>query len=171
MKELLVNVTVIVFLTTMMDLLLPNSKMQPFIQMVMGLFIIVTILNPILKLIQPENWLDSLVLSENLAPYSDGMLAAQAETIAESQEKLLSQYAEKLQKQINALVGLADGVIDCHSEVQLASTERLGEVGYVKKVIVSVKSAENEAEIAQKLQKMLCSYYDWAEDVVEVQIE
>lgn len=171
MRELLVNVTVIVFLTTIMDLLLPNGKMQPFIRMVMGLFIIVTILNPLVRLVEQDSWLDSWILTENLAQDSDSIMVGGADTVEDNTAQLLSQYAEKLQKQVNALVGLADGVLECRTDIQLADRARLGEIGYVEKVRVYVKGEQNAVELPQRLQKMLCSYYDWADEVVEVQME
>ena len=43
---LVANVVFIIILTTVMDLLLPHSRMRPYLKLVMGLFIILSIMEP-----------------------------------------------------------------------------------------------------------------------------
>lgn len=101
MKELLINVTVIIFLTTVMDLLLPKSNMKAFIRMAMGLFIIVTILSPILDLLQKDAWLDSWILTDNLTYDSESVMAAGEDLKAQNETRVLEEYKLKLERQIN----------------------------------------------------------------------
>ncbi len=171
MKELLINVTVIIFLTTVMDLLLPKSNMKAFIRMALGLFIIVTILSPILDLQQKDAWLDSWILTDNLTYDSESVMAAGEHLKAQNETRVLEEYKLKLERQINGLVYLADDVTDCRTDVELSMEERLGEMGKIKKVRIYLRDASASGEVAAKVKKMICAYYDLNEHLVEVQTE
>ena len=48
LKELVRSLAVIIIFTSFMEMLLPNSKMKNYVRLVLGLFVIVIILNPVL---------------------------------------------------------------------------------------------------------------------------
>lgn len=52
----------LVLLATFADLLLPNAKLQKYTKIVIGLFIIVTLLNPLLQFLQMGNLTDTIRL-------------------------------------------------------------------------------------------------------------
>lgn len=59
----MLNILVIVFLTTVLDLLLPESAMRGYIKMAMGFFVVLTILQPVIQLAAPEAILQQWQLS------------------------------------------------------------------------------------------------------------
>ena len=169
MRELVINVLVIIFLTTILDLLLPNGKMQPFIRMVMGLFVLITLLQPILKLINDDSWLYSWVLTSNLQANEEAVMVQGESLYENSKDMVLSEYQEQMEKQISGLVYLLDGVNDCHTEITVASDERLGNVAQIEQVIVYVEGDFADTnQLSEKIKKMIASFYTLAEDKIEV---
>ena len=126
MQELVINVLVIIFLTTILDLLLPDGKMQPFIRLVMGLFVLITILQPILKIIDDDSWLDAWILTDNLSTKEESVMVQGESLYDKSSEMVLNEYREQMEKQISGLVYLLDGVDTCRTEITVSSDDRLG---------------------------------------------
>ena len=170
MKELLINVTVIIFLTTVLDMLLPEGKMQPFVRMVMGLFIIVTILSPILNLINKDAWLDSWILTEKISD-GESMMTMGEKWSEENEDAVLLAYQNKLERQISGLIYLLDDVAECQTEISLKEESRLGDAAQIEKVTVYIKQSVQNDDLAKRVQKMLCSCYDLAKEAVEVRLE
>lgn len=54
LRAVMLNVLVIVFLTTVLDLLLPDGTMRRYVKMTMGFFVVLTLLQPVMQLVQPE---------------------------------------------------------------------------------------------------------------------
>jgi len=109
-RELVRNIAIIVVLTGLLEMLLPISNMQRFVKVIMGLFIIVTMLNPILGLVKKE-----------LAFQVSGPVAAKNGELAgilekgqaisrESQKQAISQYEDKLSQQVLAVAQMVPGV-------------------------------------------------------------
>ena len=169
MRELLINVLVIIFLTTILDLLLPNGKMQPFIRMVMGLFVLITILQPILKLVNDDSWLDAWILTDNFSTNEESIMVQGESLYERSSEMVLSEYQEQMEKQISGLVYLVDGVNDCRTEITATSDERLGNLAQIEQVTVYIEGDfANIEQVEEKIKKMIASYYTLAEEKIEV---
>ncbi len=53
-RAIMLNVIVLVFFTTILDLLLPDGTFRSYIKMAMGLFTVLTLLQPMIQLAQPD---------------------------------------------------------------------------------------------------------------------
>ena len=53
-KNIAGNVVLIVFFASVLEMFLPKSSMTKYIQLIMGLFVIVSILNPIIGLLTDD---------------------------------------------------------------------------------------------------------------------
>lgn len=170
MRELVVNVLVIIFLTTVLDLLLPGGQMQPFIRMVMGLFVLVTLLQPLLQLVNDDSWLDSWILTENLTADGESVMAQGEDLYAQANEEVLRTYEGQLEKQIGSLVLLLDDVEQCRAEVLLSADERLGNVARIEAVTIYIDKDPHALgqAVEEKAQALICGYYDLAAETVKV---
>ena len=169
MRELVINVLVIIFLTTILDLLLPNGKMQPFIRMVMGLFVLITILQPILKLINDDSWLDAWILTSDLQINEEAVMVQGENLYESSKEMVLKDYQEQMSTQISALVYMLQGVSDCRTEITLINDERLGNIAQIEKIAVYVEGDfTDKNQLHEKVKKMIAGFYTVAEDKIEV---
>lgn len=111
-SQIVKNLAVIVLLTAFLDMLLPSSNMQKFIKIIMGLFVIVTILSPFATLINKEaNFEEVLAWSSPVTEGDLNKIMAKGTEIANVNHELaFTSYKGKLEKQMAVLVKLIDGV-------------------------------------------------------------
>ena len=62
-RTMMLNLLLIVFLTMLLDLLLPEGNMRGYIKMTMGFFVVLTLLQPIVQIARPEGMLQQWQLS------------------------------------------------------------------------------------------------------------
>ncbi|UCZ54602.1 stage III sporulation protein AF [Bacillus shivajii] len=57
------NIIILILFATVLELLLPNSKMQRYVKLVVGLMLLMVMLQPVLSIFQtdPEEWLSEVV--------------------------------------------------------------------------------------------------------------
>ncbi|MHB8169942.1 MAG: stage III sporulation protein AF [Thermincolia bacterium] len=109
-REMVRNIAIIVVLTSLLEMLLPVSNMQRFVRVVMGLFIIVTLLNPVLALVDKEV---AFQVSGPMATKNgelSGILDKGKAISQESQGQAMAQYEEKLGQQVMAVAQMVPGV-------------------------------------------------------------
>jgi len=154
------NVAIIILLTTFLDMLLPNTNMQRFIKVVMGLFVMLAILNPIIALFQTDYELSAWQFAS--APeHKVETVLAQGEKIAKIQEEqALVEYKTRIEKQIEALVKLVPSIADVKCTVIVAPIEKIGAIAKIEKAIVWL-TLEEKIESSLKIKPV---------DPVKVQI-
>ena len=106
MQGLVLEVVLIILLTTIFDLMLPEGKLQPLVRLLMGLFVLASLLNPLLQLLNSEEQvLDAWIMK---APANQSQWESIAVQGAELQQmhvqEVQAQYQEKLEEQIKALL-------------------------------------------------------------------
>lgn len=142
-SDIVKNVAIIILLTTFLDMLLPNSTMQRFVKVVIGLFVMVAILNPILNLFETDFELSSWQLA-SLPQYKVETVLAKGEEMAKIQEEqALVEYKSRLEKQMEALIKLVPNIAFVKCEVVLEPVEQIGSIGKIEKAIVWVTTGED----------------------------
>jgi stage III sporulation protein AF len=122
LKALIRNLAFILLLATFLEMLLPNKSMRGFVQMIMGLFVIAAILNPLSDLM---NW----DLEDKIPAWVEGASTDMPVIAAESSQAgapedagksaVREQYTKILVSQINSLVTGIDGIAGCETEIEL----------------------------------------------------
>jgi len=143
-SELVRNVTIIVLVAGFLEMLLPSSEMKRFIKMVMGLFILISILNPLLSLF------DRNVTSEVLA-WQDPVQGMELNTILKKgkslsrkmDEKALELYGKSLAKQIETVVKLVKGVAWVEADVEMKKSGKKPNYDQIDRVVIVVGTGEN----------------------------
>ncbi|MGI6487233.1 MAG: stage III sporulation protein AF [Syntrophomonadaceae bacterium] len=135
--QMVKSIAVIVLLATFLEILLPATSVRPFVRLAIGLFVLVAILNPVVKLLQSgtDVKLDAWDLSWD---------EVQAEDALNQGEKLNQQIMEqsreavkmKMEQQVEALAVLVPGVQGVKSELEL------DEQGGIDKILLVVESEE-----------------------------
>ena len=139
------NVVVIVLLTTFIDLILPSSSMQRFVKVVMGLFILVTILNPILNLFTRGQDFEVMTWQLKTNTSSVNTVLAQSDKlIATNQSLFLENYGRRVEGQMKSLVKLVKGINDVEVQVELLGGKQLGTLEGIASVLVMVNTQKNE---------------------------
>ncbi|UWG95716.1 stage III sporulation protein AF [Dehalobacter sp. DCM] len=136
LKILIRNLAVILLLASFLEMLLPNKSMRGFVQMVMGLFVIAAILDPLAGIL---NWeIDKKVpawITDSTADMP--VLAAEDDSPNQSESVVRQQYNKILVDQIELLAAKIDGINEVQAVVELEDSKG-GFTDYpkVKKVII-----------------------------------
>lgn len=145
-SNLVRNVTIIILIACFLEMLLPQGEIKKFVKTVLGLFILISILNPILGLF------DKNVVSEVLAwqdPIQEDIelntILNQGESISkEMNEKAIEMYRINLAKQIETVVKLVKGVTWVEAEVEMEINNTNLNHESIEKVQLLVGTGENE---------------------------
>lgn len=153
-----------VLITGFLEMLLPESELQKFVRVVLGIFIMVTILNPLLSLVNQN------IKFEHLALKASGQGMTDLDEILVKGNRLKhvagemadEQYTQGLNKQIRALALLVDGVADAQAQVELEKkAERGGTSAKINQIKVAVKTEgifqENEAKAVKPIRVRIAS--------------
>lgn len=142
LKDLVQNIVVIVILTTFLDLLLPSSSMQRFVKVVMGLFILVSLLNPILELLSGSQEFEVFSWEQPQAVSGSSILAG-SERMKETNEGLfIDNYSIRLEKQMEALLKYVKDVESAIVKVEINNVNEIRAQDSIKSVHVTVRSEE-----------------------------
>ena len=145
-----------VLFASFLELLLPNNSMQRFVRVIMGLFIMLAILNPIIGFMEHQLTADQVPV---LAARVDSSLANAnvlhaANEVAGKRDQLARDlYVRDLSKQIRATViaisGVADAKVTVNIETDTPQTSK--EMGKIKNVVIYIEPGitANERKIAK----------------------
>lgn len=151
LRELVRNVIVIVFLGAIIDLMMPSGKMQRYLKMVVGLFIIAAILNPLLKITRNPD-LGNVINIEDTGAKKEGLatLMEKGQKINEkNNQKGFQEYEKRVEQQIAALAGLDKGVKVLQVSVFVNKDNSSKNFGQIKEVNILAVKADNEESADQ----------------------
>jgi stage III sporulation protein AF len=136
-----------------MEMLLPNSKMKNYTRLVLGLFVMVLVLDPVLALLNKDDRFAAQAWSTPTQKEELGEILKNAEELSgQSRETVNTQYAAKLEQQITALVMLAPEIENAEVSVKLEDTHGQFDSGAINEVTVTAsidKNQENDKEVAE----------------------
>lgn len=198
LTEWVTNIIMFVLIAVVIDLLLPNSAMQKYTKMVMGLLLIVIILSPILKLLANDfdatlATIPSLKISnqkemENLIDLQKKEIQAQqrAYILEEVAVQLKTIVEEELMDQYELEIVAIDLVVDEQSQngntqnfqaitVQLKNPKKEAEaVEVVRKVEINIREplpSTNEVKNHQKIASFLSEKWNVEKETIRIVIE
>ncbi len=150
LRELVRNVVVIILVTTFLEMLLPSGSMKRYVKVVLGVFILLTVLAPLSRFLKSG---EELAVFGWSAPEARGSVSVLEDGNRLSQvnrDLLKNNYAKGLEQQVVALVKLVQGVVAAEATVdlQVASDGNLQGIN-----LVSVKVSISEAETVGKVEQ------------------
>lgn len=147
LRNLVHNVVVIVLLSTFLDLILPSSNMQRYIKVVMGLFVLVTLLTPFLSLLSQETEFEVFNWQQySMGEAQDVILQDGQRISAVNQQLFIENYGARIEKQMESLVKLVQGVNKVEVQVELKGGVQVGSVEGMERVLVMVHQGEEETK-------------------------
>lgn len=180
----------VVLFATFLEFILPNSTMQRFVNLILGLFIMLTVLNPIANLLNHEWITQNVTTIAQKSSDSTAIIQAKNNVIEERERLTLEVYKSDIAKQAKALITAIDGVGD--AKVVVSLSEKKGEKSIVKKIsklevyvqpglsktnekISEVKIKETstsnqdiQPELTSKIKKTLCEFYQLRYEEIEI---
>ncbi|VBB08017.1 spore iii af: stage iii sporulation protein af [Lucifera butyrica] len=185
------NVIFIVLFAVFLEFLLPRSNMQRFVRVIMGLFIMLAILNPVVELMQHPWRAEETMLA---MPSSNGQTAqilAETRKTAQAREQLtLELYERDMARQIQATVEAVDGVAGAqvsvraslvpeHGPVKIESVKILIRPGNhaaqapIRKIVIDKAPAkeENKIDLAlkRKIQNIIVQLYQLRPEQIQIE--
>jgi stage III sporulation protein AF len=137
------SIIFVVLFASFLELLLPNNSMQRFIRVIMGLFIMLAILNPVINVLENKLSTDQIpALAQTSSTLSDAeILSASTHVVGKRDQLARELYAKDLSKQIRATVLAIDGVANAKVTVVIADDTPSGSksMGKISTVIVYVE--------------------------------
>lgn len=138
------NIILVVLFASFMELLLPNTSMKRFIKVIMGIFIMLAMLNPVLKFFESkgtEQHVAALGPKDNMQQ-TDSLNQLIESTVTKREELLKTAYKQDLARQITALVKSIGGVEDAAVNIQAPETK-------ISKIIIYLKpgTQKNKSEV------------------------
>lgn len=136
------DIAVIVILASFMEMLLPNSNMKRFVQVILGLFILITILNPIVNFLNEDLSTHVNAWQFQANPGELEEIMAQGMSLAQtSDDNALRQYEQRLEQQISGLVTLIPEVDNVKVKVDAGGNITKG-FGNIESIYVLVAEEE-----------------------------
>jgi stage III sporulation protein AF len=136
------NIAIVILLASFLELLLPNGSMRRFVQLIMGLFVLIAILGPVANLL--DRPVDFMIpaWSEQKATDNQEELATviqQGQSIRDkSQAIALGEYKKAIEQQAKALALTVKGVQEVTIEAKTKSTGEIEEL----RIMVGTPEAE-----------------------------
>ncbi|NIK77460.1 stage III sporulation protein AF [Paenibacillus castaneae] len=161
LSDWLRDIIAVILLAVLVELLLPNKSMQRYARLVVGLFILLTILSPILKLLQSDvsSKLDAGMQqwSESQMTSKTGMasLAEIQQNAEQMSEKRSLEAAKLMQRTLEAsirseLIERTKATVDS-VDVGLKWVMLSGkQTPYIGNVTVNLKAAEQKGELSKE---------------------
>lgn len=133
------NIILIVLFASFLELLLPNSSLQRFIRVIMGLLIMLAILNPAIDLVQ-GNWVAGDIPTIGTGGQKQTDIVRSANMAVGERDRLAKEiYKRDIGKQIRALVMAIDGVSEVRIAIELQEQGETGATGAIKTISLYVK--------------------------------
>lgn len=139
------NLVFLVMMAAFLEMLLPLQGTRRFVQVIIGLFVLLAVLGPIVTLFRqqpplhfalPDTAGDDAGLSEILQQ-GQGL---QQVTAAQGQ----AAYVQRLEDQIEVMCRFVPGVSSAEADVTLTPESPLSSLGTVQKVAVSLQTGEQQ---------------------------
>lgn len=132
------SIVLVVLFASFLELLLPNGSLQRFIRVIMGLFIMLTILNPIVDVIQNHGMEGQLPALSTGSANSSAIVTASHSVVEEREQISNELYKKELSRQIKAVVSAIEGVADAKVQVDIYQRDS-NRSGAIKNVVIYVK--------------------------------
>jgi len=184
------NIVFVVLFASFLELLLPNSSMQRFVRVIMGLFIMLAILNPVIDVVQNHLIPSQVpVLGTNSA--SSSLILNNAAATARDREQLAAEiYKKELAQQMKVLITALDGVADAKvviSAKQSSNDKRSNLISSIviyvapgnpekelkiAKIIISREREGEElnAELKNKITKLITELYQVPKEIIDIKV-
>ncbi|HHW60626.1 MAG TPA: stage III sporulation protein AF [Syntrophomonadaceae bacterium] len=187
--EIVRNIIVIILVSSLLELLLPDGRIKPFVRFAIGLFVLIAILSPVLGFLYSDH-------DFSLRFWDSGFSSSDEEKFLEKggllHEEIMQQadqerIREKMQGQLDAILILIPGVEDAQTTLSMNTEGVITEAriivrsGSDKKEYPAGKvdvfpalvdeSNPQENEICHKIHKIIKNLYGLDPGLVKIEFE
>ncbi|NEU29603.1 stage III sporulation protein AF [bacterium LRH843] len=174
----LTNIILLILLATILELMMPNSSMQRYVKMVVGILLLVIMLQPVLSILTEDvdAWLFSLTDDMNRTEQSiESSINLQKREIELGQRAYISeQVAVQLESQVEGVLQREHGLTIVHINVETKGSESESVVEQqIEAVHVQVQPVAKrlEAEEEKTIEEIEVIKIDTSRQVLEKPLE
>lgn len=188
------NIVFVILIAVFIEMLLPLKETRKFVEVVVGLFVLITILNPIVSFIQQEPLIE-LEMAEGNEEQLQQILDQGKELQQVQTAQTESYYGKHLEEQIAAFACIVPEVEKADARVQFAAGSSQDEVGAIERIEILIKDTslpdvdpveevtigsesggeeeqvERERDVLEQVQKTVASLCGLEPDAVVVTLE
>jgi stage III sporulation protein AF len=184
------DIIFVVLFASFLELLLPSSNMQRFVRVIMGLFIMIAILNPIIDIVQNHEALANQLPVLNSNSVNSAVIMNRANSVSIEREKIsIELYKKELAQQIKIVVLAIDGVADVNvvvetnpenndltgviKNVALYISPDVPKIGNIPKVSIGGAHGNREApqkELQIKITQMITELFQIPKEKIEIRM-
>ena len=165
LQEIIRSIAVIIIFAGFMEMLLPDTEARRYIQLIVGLFVIVSLVTPFAKLVDKEKSFE--VAAWHVPTDNTQELILKGQKIAQDQQTEITTQAEKrVAIQINALAKLHDGVKD--AVVDVKNNEDNSVTVKIKLTTDETVSAEEKSELSEDISNTVTAFFDYPTENIEI---
>jgi stage III sporulation protein AF len=185
------NIIFVVLFASFLELLLPSSSMQRFVRVIMGLFIMLAILNPIIGVVQHHLTSISPIPALSTNSEASNLITNEVNHVTNERDKLsLELYKKELGQQIRVLILAMDGVADANVVVEIESntanrvksivvymkpgiSTKNEKVATIKKITIGKQSGKTEelyAGLKERITEMITELYQIPKEKVDIKM-
>jgi stage III sporulation protein AF len=188
LKAWIVNITIAIFFTTAVEMILPDNNMKKYAKFVLGLLLIVVIITPLIKIFDKNfdfysysnkaiSYMDNNTTDMDLKKYKDISILNTSENFKKNLEKecilnLEEIYPENMYNaDIEVIYDDKNGVFNIN-KVEIGIIDK--GVKKIKNIDISTKSATAlkgdilQGEQSEKIRKVLSSKFQISTDIITV---
>ena len=162
----------VVLFASFLELLLPSSNMQRFVRVIMGLFIMMAILNPVIDMVQNRLSLGNQIPVLSANSTNSATMMNEANHVAMEREKLsLELYKKELAQQIKILAMAIDGVADANVVIDMNTQDDHNLISNIKSVVLYIKPGiSNNSERIGNISKISIGEPYEKKEVVQIEL-
>lgn len=188
LKEWIINITVAVFFTTAVEMILPDNNMKKYAKFVLGLLLIVVIITPLIKLFDKSfdfyaysnnavSYMDSNTKTVDLKKYKDMNIKNTSENFKRNLEKeciinLEEAYPEnKYNADIEITYDDKSGVFNINKmgiEVIDKGIKKVKKIDISTKSVTAIKGDILKGQQGEKIKKKLSDKFQISSDIITV---
>ncbi len=143
------SLIVIIILASFIELILPENKFQPYIKLVVGLVIIVTILNPLLQLFRIVPDLEMEILRSQVQLYQEEVYV-NSDAVDRAKGLVVNEYKRRVQGEIEKVVDQYPGLRIASIELEIIEDldrEDFGKILFLDVALTPVEEKKEEGRI------------------------
>ena len=141
------QIIVAVIIATIFEMILPNGNNKKYIKMVIGIYVLFTLIQPIAGKITGKEF----AISTNYEKYFDeNILETSSDNFENNNSKLIEQaYINNIKEDVQAKIE-QKGYKVVHSNIDIITTE--GNYGAIESIVLSIANKEENEKISNKIE-------------------
>jgi stage III sporulation protein AF len=163
-SELARNISVLVILISLLQMLLPGAKMSGFIRMIMGLFLLSAITGPLAAILGSQD-IFPVYAAENISAVKENIIAAGREQEINLTKKAAEEYKNGLEKQLSALLKIMPQLKDGKAQVFLNADSAVEKI-YIEGIL---NTAVNGDDLELRLRDIIEGFFLLESDEIKIE--